>query len=508
MTAAEVFTSFVELVKDDGALHVANVETFNKLLQLSEDQAAVNVAVRVKILNFVAQSIKYYDAKVAKAVAQLSVKIIASDSFEDPAVIAAIKLFPALALIPTENRPDYFAREGADVIIQVILDETAFSAPVRAVAKDALQALILSGFKSVLTKLIHLISDDREADEAEYVQKERTFAWETLLQLVKNKAAYGTQWTEEVQQHFLQCLAVVLHTVPKDEFAKLIEVASSLSVVRDQQFLPLLDSYLGGAKLDGPRGLEGLSMISAVIPRGAITTLAEKVIKDQLVKKIDFKGETTPLQLAQIQVLVFAAKTASNEAALALMGEVLGAVMLSGIFEDASTCQSLALIEGLLLSMFYLSPKCGPMLLAALSDPTLGEKLTKTTEELTQLNKQVLFAVKKKVDASTATSDDAATLTVLANLEFLIAPLAKRQVPSLAAFVPSWEKTNKLPEIKRKATRADADEPLCKKHGSETARKPNNGGNNNNSNNNKSNNGQKQQQNNSAKKYSNGPRRR
>jgi hypothetical protein len=504
MTAAEVFTSFVELVKDDGALHVANVDTFNKLLQLSEDQATVNVAVRVKILNFIAQSVKFYDAKVAKAVAQLSVKIIAGDSYEDPAVIAAIKLFPALALIPAENRPDYFAREGADVIIQVILDETAFSAPVRAAAKDALQALILTGFKSVLTKLIHLISDDREADEADHVQKERTFAWETLLHLVKNKAVYGAQWTEEVQQHFLQCLAVVLHTVPKDEFAKLIEVASSLSVVRDQQFLPLLDSYLGGVKLDGLRGLEGLSMIAAVIPRGAVvTTMAEKVIKDQLVKKIDFKGEATPLQLAQIQVLVFAAKTASNEAALALMGEVLGAVMLSGIFEDASTCQNLVLVEGLLLSMFYLSPKCGPMLLAALSDPTLGEKLAKTTEELTQLNKQLVFAVKKKVDASTATTDDAATLTVLANLEFLIAPLAKRQVPSLAAFVPSWEKINKLPEIKRKASRADIDEPLRKKHGSEAARKPNN-----NNNNNRNNNGQKQQNGNDAKKRFNGPRRR
>lgn len=499
-SAAEVFVSFQELVKNDGALHAANAEVFSKLLQFSEDQATVNVAVRVKILNFVAQSIKFYDAKVCKSVAQLAVKIISSDATEDPAAIAALKLFPALALLPAELRPDYFAREGADVIIQVILDDVGFTANVRAAAKDALQALIVASFKAVVTKLIHLISDDRESDDADQIQKERTFAWETLLQLSKNKKDYGPQWTEEVQQHFLQCLSVVLHTVPRDEFAKMIEVASSLSTVRDQQFIPLLDAYLGGCKLDGIRSLEGLSMIAAVIPRGpVVTTLAEKVTKDQLIKKIDFKGEATPLQLAQLKVLVFAARTASNDAAQVLIGEVLGAIIGSGIFDDSSNCESLVVVESLILCLVYLHPKCGAVMLAALSDPTLAEKLGKTTEDLTQLHKQILFAVKKKVDASTATNEDAATLTVLENLKYLIAPLAKRQMPALASFSPSWEKISRLPEMKRKNNAAldeGLDAPLRKKHASESAR-------------NVGNNKPQQQRNNAGgSKRFNGPRRR
>lgn len=464
MSAVEVFTTFVDLVGVDAKLHADNAATFTKLLAFAEDISNVNVAARVKILTFVAQSIKFYDAQMCKKVAQLAVKVISQDGSEDPAVIAALKLLPALGAVASECKPEYFARECSDVVVQVILDDAGYSASVRQAARDVFQSMIVANFKPVLTKLIHLISDDRELDEVEQVRKERAFAWDTLSLLTKNKKDFGMQWTEEVQQHFLQCLAVVLHTVPRDEFVKLIEVASGLNVLKEKQMIPLLESYLGGAKLDELRSLEGLALIAEAVPRGTTeTSLAEKLVKEHwLTSKSDaLRGASSALQLAVLKVLVFASRTAPAEAAPLLLNEVLIAITATGVFSDAIP-ESLTAVEGLVLSLCNLGAKCGAIMLAALSDATLAAKLAKATTDLEQLQKQVLFAVKKKIDAETATQSDAQALSILENVITLIGTLAKRQLPSLASFTPSWAKVAKLPTMKRKSTDAPLEQPLKK----------------------------------------------
>lgn len=459
--AAQVFSEFQALVQSDAALHAANAEQFVKLMSFADD-LETNVAVRAKIINFVAQSIAFYDASVCKKAAQLAVKLLAGQDSIDPILISAIKVLVSLASITNaEKRPDYFAREGADILIQVILADAAdgegYSVVVRDEAKNALEQLATINLKSVLTKLVHLISDDREADEAEQLSRERVFALGMLQRLSANLKSAATQWTEDVQQHFLTVLSVVLHTVTKDEFVKLLDIAGQLPVVKEKNFTSILESYLNGvSSLDSLRQLESVSILAQRVLRAAVVLpfplLAEKLVALQFVKSIQMAAESADeTQLAQLKLLVAASRLASAESAAPLLGELMVAIATTNVF-NAET-NNVTLIEGLLFALSNLGSKIGEPFIAMISTAELSQKLAENLAAVDALTKIVTFEIKKRLidgDAENKPgSQDARCLAALQNISKILTALTKKEVPAVALVAPSWARGAKLPVVKR-----------------------------------------------------------
>jgi len=455
-TAAELFNDFQQLVQNDAALHAAHSEQFVKLLGFADDTNTY-AAVRVKILNYIAQHIGFYDASVCKKAAQLAVKLLAAPEV-DQIAIHAIKVLVGLASITSaEKRPDYFAREGADILIQVVLadstDGEGYTSDVRDAAKKSLDELAAINMKSVLTKLVHLISDDREADEAEQLSRERTFALGMLQRLSVQKNT-ASQWTEEVQQHFLTVLSVVLHTVTKDEFVKLLDIAGHLPLVKEKNFTPILESYLNGAStLESIRQLESVNMLAQRVLRTTAVQfplLAEKLVSLQFVKSINMTLDSVDeLQLAQLKVLVAAARLANADAAAPLLGELMAAAAASNVFRADGN--NVTLVEGLLFALAHLGSKIGEPFVALLNAPELGQQLEQSRVSVDALEKIVLFDIKKRlVDADEKPgSQDARHLAALQNISTILTAFTKKEVPSIASVAPSWARGAKLPVVKR-----------------------------------------------------------
>lgn len=103
-----------------------------------------------------------------------TINVITNAHLPPQLINGAIECIVALGSISTDDkRWETFAREGADILLQVQMDRDYFSEETRQCANKALDILASHSFKAVVTKLLHWMSDDREDDEVDHLARER-----------------------------------------------------------------------------------------------------------------------------------------------------------------------------------------------------------------------------------------------------------------------------------------------------------------------------------------------
>jgi hypothetical protein len=375
---------------------------------------------------------------VVNALQQLSCKkapaaVTAGDGAASPAPATDSKI--------QEN----LTRIAVDVLVQIILDTDNFASPVRQAASAALGEIAQSCFKTLTTKLLHLISDDREPDDAAQVAAERKYALESISQLVTTPK-YKLSWTEELQKSLLTFAALVFRTATAQELEQLSKIICELPHVKDSHGAPLLEAFLLKAAFDTPRSLESLLLVTRSLPRTLVfPQLGTKFIELKLVAKA--AESSAELAVGLSKGLTVAARMADGDVAEKLLPDVLDGLekLLDG---SSSVAANYSQLEAFLLAAAILGSKRGTALSAKLRNEPFADKLKTVKAALGDLLPTLTYGIKKRVGLGTAGAQDAEALECIKNILTMVGIFADKKLPS-ATLTLSWEKKNALPAIKR-----------------------------------------------------------
>jgi hypothetical protein len=419
------------------------------------DNAEVPLHIRVKAVELIGRRLAptTADPATVKKVLQSLVKVICDDNTPQLliAVIHALQQLSCykataegVAPSPSDSKiQENITRIAVDVIIQVTLDAENFGNPIRAAATAALAEIAQGSFKALTTKLLHLLSDDREADDVAQVAAERKFALDSISQLVTTPK-YKTFWTEELQKSLLSFATLVFRTITAQELEQLAKVICELPHVKESHGAHLLEAFLLKATFDTPRSLESLLLIAGSLPRTLLfAQLGEKLVELKLVAKAAESSGEVAVGLSK--ALVVASRMATPEVAEKLLPDVLEG--LEKLMQSAGPA-NFTQLEAFLLSTTILGAKRGALLLTKLSSPQFAEKLVAVKTSLAGILPELTFAIKKRVENATAGSQEAEALVCLKSIVAMVTTLAERHLPS-ATLLLSWEKKNPLPPLKR-----------------------------------------------------------
>ena len=414
---------------------------------------------RVRGLQLMGEYGAHFEALQKKAVVTI-VNVISGEDNTPALIQAAIQALRTLCQKCVEKKAknsEFLVRESADVLFQIMLDEDGFEAQSRSIAKECSEALTRADFPAIIAKLLHWISDQRENDEPTQVEKERCFALEKLTELACSPV-YTASWTTEAEDTVKRFFTLVLPTITADEFSKMVSAMSGLPNVKASGCVPLIETVLALLKTDAKRTMDALALLAPFVPRTTVfNTLAEKLMP--LIPKAMPDESGVPL----VRATLLASRCCD-----AAMSEKILPVVHTLLLQNlaAELPASLTFLEGLLLSFAVLGHKAPTATLPLLTDETFVGKLNSMLSTITPIRAKLLFAIKKKVMAGSATQYDAALLATVENICSLGNAMIKKHLP--ISVTATWERSNALPTIKRAAEPAPstsaADSNPAKKH--------------------------------------------
>lgn len=440
------------------------VETFNVLqaaadsgslsehtLQLLElmgaaEAPATPLLMRERFLEFIGRNLaKFGDANVLKKLIPSIVRIISSDTNEDHLVSTAIRCFEGLgAVYAMDKSSDFLARAAIDVLLQVTIDHGAFSFPVRKSAVSALNSLTQSAFPCMINKLFHWISDDREIDTEEQIRKERQTALTRLRNLTLSPSM-EKHWTEETQHLALSIVKVLIKSVDVKEFQTLMHAFSGLSSIKEKAGVPLLEIFTSEVTTLSEREIESLSIIGKYIKEGAVFDLSSFLqSKEFFQQKFALSGEAAVLRA---RCVLLASRISPTESCAVLFQYVFQ-VLEQCIGADGTVLCDYSILEALLLSLVQLSKKMGLEMLTKLNEEAFQSTMTALLQFISAQRKLSLFAVKKMIQNSTASTNEAELLSCLENCEKVVTGLVTKKIATVG-ITESWASKPQLPSVKR-----------------------------------------------------------
>lgn len=429
---AHLLESFAEFQTTEG--EQIN-ERLPQLLQLmaAAESSETPLLMRVRFLECVHRHLSNVrDGSTLKKVVSSLVKIVGSQDNSVPLLSAAVRCFEGLGpLSSADQSQEYLAREGVDVLLQVTLDHGAFEAPVRKAAAAALDSLTSSAFRCVTTKLIHWLSNDREEDDEEQLQRERHTALSRLATLAFSPSN-GKHWTEETQAHTLSLIQRVLSQVDCAEFRQLMRIASSLSSVKQAGGVKLLEMYLAENASPSENFAECLSIVAPLIQDSVEFDLVSVLENHRFFENpIEHQGDAA---VFLSRAILLAARVSPKESGTKLLPFVTQQTTLL-IGDGKSLDADYTIVEAMLLSIVHLSKKCGQEVLAALQDEAFRAALASLAETLVSVENDVVFAVKKSPAKSDGPQYELAVVAAVSNVRTLAAHLSEKRIP---AVVESW----------------------------------------------------------------------
>eukprot|EP00796_Vickermania_ingenoplastis_P010236 gene10236-7175_t len=434
---AETFSA-LQAAEDAGKV----VEHIQQVLELmgSAESTATPLVMRVRFLEFIGRNLpKMAEQKEAlkKIVASL-VRVISNDATTGPPLYAAIR-FEGLGPVSTaDNKLEVLAREGADVLLQVTLDHDAFDVTARKTAASTLDSLTESAFRYVVKKLLHWISDEREEDDEEVIRKERQTALSRLTRLALSPAM-RKHWTEEMQLYTLPLIQSLFNIVDAREFAQLMHILSSFSLVKEKGGAPLLEMFAAVNPNLTERGIESLAIIGKYVTETAVFDLVPLLMDGVLGQDIPLCGEAA---VYVSRVVLLASKVSPMESSATLLAYILRQLDL--LVGDATSLScDMSILEAFLLALVFISKKNGTEVLTKLNDEEFRKKLSTLAETLSGLEKKSLFAVKKLMQCGKGSINDATLLASISNCRIIVSHLSEKRLP--AGIVESWTGRAALP---------------------------------------------------------------
>ncbi|RNE99748.1 uncharacterized protein Tco025E_08931 [Trypanosoma conorhini] len=443
-SAAELYATLQAAVAEDPA----KVNDFvRELLQALSDAESPDapLLVRVRTLEFISHYGQHLrDGNALKKIVTSLVKILSGPEDTPQLLVAAVQGLSSLGPVSVlDKKWEYLSREGADVLMQVMLDEEGFAEAVRQAASKALDSLIHTAFRPVVTKLLHWISDNRETESEEQLKKERRMAM-ARLRKVAHASSLHSQWTEEVQEHVLSLLVRVLSTVTVQEFVQLTSIAAALPMVQAEAGVPLLKAFLAQNTLNTDRALESLSIIGqcvGVTPYDLVPVLEEAGLLTTPVEVNTARG------MWHAKVLLLAARLATPDNIDKVYNAVLG--QLDHVMQDgAALPENVTTLEVLLFAVMAVGHKKPVEMLKHLNDDAFAAKCNGLTELVTRLEPLLVYAVKKRMQRSVAGQKEAEVLACCHNVRTILSAFSGKHMP-MGAFTESWLHKNKLPTLKR-----------------------------------------------------------
>nr|CCC91348.1 conserved hypothetical protein [Trypanosoma congolense IL3000] len=443
-SAAELYAKLQAAVAEDPAKINDFAQEVPQMF-VEAEKADTPLLLRVRMLELFARHGQHLrDGNILKKVVTSLVKILSGPDNTQQLMVAAVQGIAALGPVSTlDKKWEYLSREGADVLMQVTIDEEGFAEPVRASASKALDTLVKTAFRSVVAKLLHWLSDDREAEEDEQLQKERRLAM-TRLRKLSQTEAFRSQWTEEVQEYVLSLIIRVLSAVTAQEFAQLARIAASLPVVRDKNGLPLITAFLGQNKLNTDRTLESLSIISQYVT--AVPYDVTPMLEEAGLLSTPVDG-ATPKGMWHAKVLLLAAKLATPENTDKMYGVLLEQLMR--LLGDGSQLpEYLTTLEALLIGLTVLGQKKAIEFVKQLKDESFTAKCCRLLSLVEKMEPLVIYAVKRMMMKSEAGVKEMEILGACHNLRLILGSFSSNHIP-MGQIVESWMQKHKLPVLKR-----------------------------------------------------------
>ncbi|RNF08442.1 hypothetical protein TraAM80_02744 [Trypanosoma rangeli] len=443
--AAELYATLQAAVAED---HTKVNDFVRELLQALNDAESqeASLLVRVRTLEFISHYGQYLrDGNALKKVVTSLVKILSGPEDTPQLLMAAVQGLSSLGPVSVlDKKWEYLSREGADVLMQVMLDEEGFAEGVRQAASKALDSLIQTAFRPVVTKLLHWISDNRETEDEEQLKKERRMAM-TRLRRLAHASTLRSQWTEEVQEHVLSLIVRVLSTVTVQEFVQLTSIAAALPMVRAEAGVPLLKAFLAQNTLNTDRALESLSIIGQCV--GATPYDLVPVLEDAGLLTTPVEVNTTR-GIWHAEVLLLGARLATPDN----IDKVYNAALrqLDHVMQDgAALPENMTILEVLLFAVMAVGQKKPVEMLKHLNDDAFAAKCKGLTELVSRMEPLLVYAVKKRMQRSVAGQKEAEVLGCCHNVRTILSAFSSKHMP-MGTFTESWLHKNKLPALKRR----------------------------------------------------------
>ncbi|CBZ26997.1 conserved hypothetical protein [Leishmania mexicana MHOM/GT/2001/U1103] len=447
-STTEMYSQLQSILSVDGALVNHYLPQVLELVQAAES-VETPILLRVRFLEFVGQHVaSVRDNNALRKVVTSLVKIVGGADNTPQLLTAAVQAFAGLGPVSVVDKNwEYLAREGADVLMQVMVDRDAFPESVRQAASKSLDSLTSSAFRSVLAKLLHWLSLDREEDDEEQVQKERHMALARLTRLIM-APSQRKHWTEETQLYAEPLLQRVLSTVDVREFAQLARVTSHLPINQDKGNLPLLEWYVKAHRLNDERHVEAVAIIGRFVSSSVEFDLYPALEAAGITSRdIDASSDGS---VNTAKVVLLASRLATEEAAKKLYPYVYRQVVsLMSEMRGTLTTANLITVEALLFAAVALARKRSAEALQQLNDASFNATAISAAQAAADVYKQVVFAVKKAAQNKQADGTSANAVASLNNIKTITEAFAAKRLP-LGEIKESWTRgPNSIPVAKR-----------------------------------------------------------
>lgn len=422
-----------------------------QLLQLVEayESPETPILLRVRFVEFVGNHVsEVRDNSALRKVVMSLVKIVGGEDNTPQLLTAAVQAFAGLGPVSVVDKNwEYLAREGADVLMQVMIDRDAFPESVRQAAAKSLDSLTNSAFRCVLAKLLHWLSLDRENDEEEQIQKERHMALTRLSRLVMPPHMQRKHWNEDTEKYAEPLLQRVLGTVNVREFAQLVRICASLPGNKSKGSLPLLEWYVSKHGLNDTRSAEAVAIIGRHVGSGVEFDLTPALEAGGILGKDVDTTDDSSVDVAKVILLAsrIAAPDAAEKLFLFVYGQV--AALMADTRATLTSC-NLVTVEALLFAAVAIARKRSTEVLQKLNDDAFNASAVAAARTAAAVYNEVLYAVKKAVTNKEAVSVDADAVASLLNIKTILEAFAAKRLP-LGEIHESWIGHNPMPSMKR-----------------------------------------------------------
>lgn len=446
-TPTEVYSQLQTILSSNHAKVNQYIPQVLELVQAAES-SETSILLRVRFLEFVGQYVSAVrDNNALKKIVTSLVKVVGGDDNTPQLLTAALHAFAGLGPVSqVEKNWEYLAREGADVLMQVMIDHDAFPEQVRQAALKSLDSLSSSAFRSVLAKLLHWMSIDREEDSEEQLSMERRMALSRLNRLVM-APSMRHHWTEETQQYAIPLIQRVMSSLDAREFSQLTRVAAHLPLNRDHGGIPMLEAYLAHNQLNDDRHMESAAILGRYVTGTQEFDMTPALEACGMLKKELNVADDHSVYAAR--VLLLACRVATPEAAEKLYPYVMAQVkaLLSNMKHTCATA-NLGTVEAVLFCAIVIARKKSAEMLQTLNDAAFNEIAVVAAAVAAEVDAQVTFAVKKLVQSHESAPENADAVATVHNIKLITEAFAAKRLP-LGEIKESWIGQNAQPAVKR-----------------------------------------------------------
>ena len=409
-----------------------------KALVAAVNDKTVNPLLRMKALKCISGHGGLFEAQLKDTMKA----IVTSLSEEDDeaiqsAAVEAIVGFSKSCTLNKSKKGEFVVRESTDVLMQLAIDESRSEA-IKKAANDGIIAMVACDFKAVITKQLHWLSDDREDDNQEYLAKERSFALDKLSTFARG-SQLSNEWTDELVASMFKYFTVVFPTITLPEYTRLIAIVVAIPQVKKDP-TPLVDVVLSG-KYKDDRLLEMLVVLGSHLPK----TFKHDSLATRLFSELSkFTGESNAANTLIAKGAVIASRAITEAAAAKVVPSVVTAVKTA-----IGNPENITALEGLLIAFNTVGYLQTIPFKETLDKDEWIASVNALLDRIKEMQPQLLFAVKKKVNDGTATQKDAVALLTLDSIATILKAHAAKEIASTVTTLPSWERKAVLPKIKK-----------------------------------------------------------